>query len=123
MSNHTVELLHDEHGKVQTVIIRIDEEATDLEARGLAQSHIAATAGTDIVVMAFHGPEEVTTTGPKRGLVRYEGIVYSRNLNPDHGTPVSVLAQNRQDAINRVVEVGWGGPASEARVCIDRITE
>lgn len=56
-------------------------------------------------------------------VTRYETKVHARNLNADYGTPVTVYATSKQDAVNKAVAVGWGGYPDDARVTIVRVTQ
>ena len=49
-------------------------------------------------------------------LAKYNTVVYAANLHAGRGTPVVVYAENKQEAINRAVEIGWGGLAEDALV-------
>lgn len=51
-------------------------------------------------------------------LAKYKTLVHASNLNSEYGTPVTVLAPSWQEAVNRAVDIGWGGNSRDARVMV-----
>jgi hypothetical protein len=56
-------------------------------------------------------------------VARYETIVYPMNRHKGYGTPVTVYASTKQEAINKAVTIGWGGYDRDARVSVESVTE
>lgn len=59
----------------------------------------------------------------EKRMARYECIVFPMNRHKGYGKPVSVLATNAQEAINRAVDIGWNGRPEHARVSIERVED
>jgi hypothetical protein len=55
--------------------------------------------------------------------VRYETRVHASNRHAGLGTPVTVYANTRREAVDRAIEVGWAGAVRDARVTVLSITE
>lgn len=53
----------------------------------------------------------------------YHCKVYPSNRNSDYGTPVVVIAESRQAAVDRAIALGFSGYASDARVLITSIED
>lgn len=56
-------------------------------------------------------------------LAKYSTIVYPMNRHSGYGKPVTVFASSPQEAINRAVEIGWGGRDEHARVLIKAVED
>lgn len=64
---------------------------------------------------AEHGHIEVVT--------RYECRVHASNRHAGYGTPVSVIAATRPEAVSKALDVGWSGFRGHGRVTIDKVTD
>lgn len=53
----------------------------------------------------------------------YKTKVHARNRNSDYGIPVTVYAENRQEAINKAVDIGWNGYRRDALVTVLSVQE
>lgn len=51
-------------------------------------------------------------------MAKYNTLVYPSNRHSGYGKPVAVYATSAQCAINRAVDIGWGGNGRDARVKI-----
>lgn len=56
-------------------------------------------------------------------LAKFHVLVHARNLNSDYGSPLTIIAATRQDAVNRAVDLGWSGHPRDAVVTIQRIED
>ncbi len=56
-------------------------------------------------------------------LAKFHVRVHASNRHAGYGRPYTVIAATRQEAVNRAVDLGWGGHPSDARVTIDRIED
>lgn len=56
-------------------------------------------------------------------LTRYECIVHPSNLHAGYGKPVTVFADNQQQAVDRAIAVGWVGHARDARVTVRKVEQ
>ncbi|AOE44916.1 hypothetical protein SEA_TWISTER6_7 [Gordonia phage Twister6] len=54
---------------------------------------------------------------------KYETIVYASNRHAGLGTPVTVYASSKRDAVNRAVAIGWSGRSEDARVKVKSVED
>lgn len=54
---------------------------------------------------------------------KYHVRVHASNRHAGYGTPVTVIARSRAEAVERAVEIGWNGRPRDARVTFDRIED
>lgn len=65
---------------------------------------------------------EQRSTATER-LAKFHVLVHARNRNSDYGSPLTIIAATRQDAVNRAVELGWSGHPRDAVVTIQRVED
>lgn len=54
---------------------------------------------------------------------RYETLVFAVNRNSENGTPVTVYAENRREAMSRAKEIGWNGNHQDANARVLKVEE
>jgi len=54
---------------------------------------------------------------------KYHTKVFAKNRNSDYGTVVTVIAESRQAAINRAIELGWSGHDYDAQLIFTSIED